>query len=1272
MSGSFLWAQATFQSNGVGNWNNAGSWTRVSGTDADGIPDSDDTVEIVSGHTITLTQNEACAALTITSGTIDLNASTLSVTGAVTINGTLDDGVGGGTLTIGGNFTLNSGASIDPNVVGINFTFNGSGTQTVSGTYTGAIDVFNFTKSGSGTLDWNLAITVQISGSMTLSAGTFQAGAATYTFASGGTVFTKSGGTFTAETSTFEFVGNTTTTVITDASITFYNITHNPALTRTLRFDESDGGGGTITYTVSNNFNRSGKSASVSLLNQAALAYSTGASLTFSFSGIASEVVSSEWPSTNGPGRVNLNTTATVNLAGSRTVDTLLVAGGGTIDINTGNTLTIGKLLEIQNGTVTVNGTLSYSAGSLLKYNTSTEYAVGDEWSTTTTPSNVEIAGAGAELITNHSGATLQVGENTGIPHTNGDITFNATLRHNGTVQVRGDVVGGSGNFGVANNGTLELIDNEDTAVDLSNTFTVRNFIVNKTSGTATLTAGSTLKLDANTSSSTLRVQAGTLAFSTSAAGLSLVNGGTFTLQVDNGATLKTGGKDITGFNTYSFGASSTVEFNGNSAEVIPSATYGNVTVNNTATSADVSLGGNLTLQSNATFTVSSGRVNLGGNTLTLNGNNGLVVSSGATLRTADAAGTTTGTDITGFSSYTVTGTLVFNGVSGDEVLPSGVSGQNFNLTVSKAAGNLTVSTAMTVGGNLNVVNGTLATTGTGSISVSGTTSNSGSISLSGSNASTFTGAFTNSGALTFNSGAGDVTFNGAYSGSGTISATGASPNVTFNSSFSPGGNATFGSQTLTLAGNVNVTGGTFTPSSSTSFTGTTFQVSGSGAVSNSSGTITFAGSGAQTISGAVTFNNLTVNNASGVSITGGNPSVAGTLTLTSGVVSTGSNTLILGASASISGGGTGSYVSGKLAHTFTTTQTTKVYPLGNGGKFRQIKLVGSTSTGTAVMTGSIISQGATNVTTTLGGSLTNVSDLRYYQFVNSSSAVSITQLVDVRVNDDDQVGSFVSNTSLRLASTVGTGGTWNERSLSSTPNTTTFPVDITSTTFTESVGATQTFYVTLGSTSSSDNPLPVELSSFVAEAEPGKIILKWSTASEVNNEGYYIFRGESEAGPFVQLNTTLIPGHGNSNVTRQYEFEDTQVEENVTYYYKLRSVDFDGTIHDYGTMVSATALPVPKAFALAQNYPNPFNPSTHLKFTVAKAGSVTLMVYNMLGQKVRTILDHEYLQPGIYTEYSWDATDDLGRPVAAGMYYLVFLADDGRFKQIRKMVYIR
>ena len=93
----------------------------------------------------------------------------------------------------------------------------------------------------------------------------------------------------------------------------------------------------------------------------------------------------------------------------------------------------------------------------------------------------------------------------------------------------------------------------------------------------------------------------------------------------------------------------------------------------------------------------------------------------------------------------------------------------------------------------------------------------------------------------------------------------------------------------------------------------------------------------------------------------------------------------------------------------------------------------------------------------------------------------------------------------------------------------------------------------------------------------------------------------------------------------------------------------------------------LPQGFALGQNYPNPFNPSTLIPYQIPTAAHVRLEVFNVLGQRVATLVDGEQ-SAGAHTA-QWDATDAAGRAVGAGVYLYRLTA--GRAQHTRRMVLI-
>ena len=86
--------------------------------------------------------------------------------------------------------------------------------------------------------------------------------------------------------------------------------------------------------------------------------------------------------------------------------------------------------------------------------------------------------------------------------------------------------------------------------------------------------------------------------------------------------------------------------------------------------------------------------------------------------------------------------------------------------------------------------------------------------------------------------------------------------------------------------------------------------------------------------------------------------------------------------------------------------------------------------------------------------------------------------------------------------------------------------------------------------------PTLIELSSFIAEAKKGNVVLKWETETEIDNIGFNIIRSESESGEYKKINKKLIPAKGSATKGVEYKFVDEKVKLGKTYYYKLEDID--------------------------------------------------------------------------------------------------------------------
>lgn len=155
----------------------------------------------------------------------------------------------------------------------------------------------------------------------------------------------------------------------------------------------------------------------------------------------------------------------------------------------------------------------------------------------------------------------------------------------------------------------------------------------------------------------------------------------------------------------------------------------------------------------------------------------------------------------------------------------------------------------------------------------------------------------------------------------------------------------------------------------------------------------------------------------------------------------------------------------------------------------------------------------------------------------------------------------------------------------------------------------------------SSSNPLPVELAGFEARMDGDAVHLTWRTASETNNAGFEVERSRNET-DFTPVG--FVPGHNTSTEARTYRFDDTRVPfdaEQLTY--RLRQVDHDGMEQIAGTV--EVELSSPDRVALFAPFPNPARDQMTLRYALPTATTVEIYVYNVLGQRVATLLDRPH-----------------------------------------------
>ena len=114
-----------------------------------------------------------------------------------------------------------------------------------------------------------------------------------------------------------------------------------------------------------------------------------------------------------------------------------------------------------------------------------------------------------------------------------------------------------------------------------------------------------------------------------------------------------------------------------------------------------------------------------------------------------------------------------------------------------------------------------------------------------------------------------------------------------------------------------------------------------------------------------------------------------------------------------------------------------------------------------------------------------------------------------------------------------------------------------------------------------------------------------------------------------------------------------------TNYYWRVKSVNTEGVSSQFSDIGSfkidenvtgvSDETEIPSVFSVSQNYPNPFNPSTTIEFGLPEASFVSIRIYNMLGQEVKTLLSSDF-NAGTYRTV-WNGTDNYGNKVASGTY---------------------
>jgi hypothetical protein len=213
----------------------------------------------------------------------------------------------------------------------------------------------------------------------------------------------------------------------------------------------------------------------------------------------------------------------------------------------------------------------------------------------------------------------------------------------------------------------------------------------------------------------------------------------------------------------------------------------------------------------------------------------------------------------------------------------------------------------------------------------------------------------------------------------------------------------------------------------------------------NTAGTIEYNGTG-QTVTprnGSNNYFNLVF--SGGNKTLGGNVDATNSLALNGGIITTTTNDLTLTNASATSLTRTNGHINGLLVRAIGTTPADYFYPIGDASTYRPITLTCGASSASPLR-GEVVT-GNANSLASVTSPLQSVSFNRYYRFTNTgSNSINVTVLKNVQVSGDDGIGSLNPNNSLRLSSRIS--GSWAERALTTTPNTSSLPIQISSNSF--------------------------------------------------------------------------------------------------------------------------------------------------------------------------------------------------------------------------------
>lgn len=196
-------------------------------------------------------------------------------------------------------------------------------------------------------------------------------------------------------------------------------------------------------------------------------------------------------------------------------------------------------------------------------------------------------------------------------------------------------------------------------------------------------------------------------------------------------------------------------------------------------------------------------------------------------------------------------------------------------------------------------------------------------------------------------------------------------------------------------------------------------------------------------------------------------------------------------------------------------------------------------------------------------------------------------------------------------------------------------------------------------------NPLPLQVTLLSPSNGSSNVTLTptlfWNTST--NSTNYRVQVSPSNTFSYIVDSATVS--------TNQRTIPSGKLNIATTYYWRVQGINSFGngpwsTVWSFFTVITGVnqlGTEIPKEYFVGNNYPNPFNPTTRIKYGLPKEGNVKLVIYDMLGKEVKTIIN-ETQKPGVY-EATFDASS-----FPSGVYFYRIVTND--FVQTRRMVLVK